>query len=98
MQRPAGGLAPGASWAEQSLSWTPQTTLYALAAAHNGEHELALKWLAWVDDHRTPLGAIPEKVSPDGSPAAVAPLAWSAAVVVLTVAQLEDDGVLPAGR
>ncbi|MGC0274611.1 glycoside hydrolase family 15 [Pseudactinotalea sp. Z1739] len=94
MRRPAGGLAPGASWREQSLSWTPQTTLYALVAAHNGEPQMALDWLDWVDAHRTPLGAIPEKVSPDGTPAAVAPLAWSAAVVVLTVAQLEDDGVL----
>src|SRR5690625_4940416 len=35
MLRPAGGLAPGVSWGEQSLSWTPQTSLYALAAAHH---------------------------------------------------------------
>ena len=95
MRRPAGGLAPGASWREQTLSWTPQTSLYALAAAHNGEPGMALDWLTWLDAHRTPLGAIPEKVSADGSPAAVAPLAWSAAVVVLTVAQLEADGALP---
>lgn len=95
MRRPAGGLAPGAGWAEQSLSWTPQTSLYALAAAHNDEPELAWEWLTWIDTHRTPLGAIPEKVSPDGSPAAVAPLAWSAAVVVLAVAELERRGELP---
>lgn len=98
MLRPAGGLAPGASWGEQSLSWTPQTSLYALAAAHNGQPQMALEWLSWLDAHRTPLGAIPEKVSPDGTPAAVAPLAWSAAVVILTVAQLEADGVLPPAQ
>lgn len=94
MQRPGGGLAPGATWAEQSLSWTPQTTLYAYSAAHNGEPELAIGWLTWVDEHRTPLGAIPEKVSAEGEPAAVAPLAWSAAMVLLALATLEAEGTL----
>lgn len=98
MERPAGGLAPGESWREVSLSWTPQTTLYAMAAAHNGHPERAREWLTWVDRHRTPLGAIPEKVSPDGSPAAVAPLAWSAAMVVLAVAELDATGELPAAH
>jgi len=96
MQRPGGGLAPGEGWAEQSLSWTPQTTLYTYAAAHNGQPELAHDWLRWVDAHRTPLGAIPEKVSPDGDPAAVAPLAWSAAMVLLALDELETNGELPS--
>ncbi|UFU07217.1 glycoside hydrolase family 15 [Ruania halotolerans] len=92
MARPAGGLAPGASWPETSLSWTPQTTLYAWTAATLGERQLAEQYLTWVDDHRTASGAIPEKVGPDGAPAAVAPLAWSCALVLLTLATLEEQG------
>ena len=37
MARPAGGLAPGAAWKRDGISWTPQTSLYALTAAVNGE-------------------------------------------------------------
>ncbi|WP_154795613.1 glycoside hydrolase family 15 [Occultella kanbiaonis] len=91
MNRPAGGLAPGGSWPETSISWTPQTSLYAWSAAANGETARADGWLTWITQHRTPLGAIPEKVGPDGSPAGVAPLMWSAAVVILTVAELEGN-------
>lgn len=91
MRRPAGGLAPGAGWKRDGISWTPQTALYALAAAANGEPDQATGWLDWLDAHRTDAGAIPEKVLADGSPAAVAPLAWSAALVVLAVGTLETD-------
>ncbi|SEE92924.1 hypothetical protein [Ruania alba] len=90
MARPGGGLAPGTSWPETSLSWTPQTTLYAWTAATLGDEALATDYLTWVDGHRTASGAIPEKVGPDGSPAAVAPLAWSAALVLLTLTTLDD--------
>jgi len=48
--------------------------------------------------HRTPDGALPEKVLADGSPAAVAPLAWTAATVVLTAATLDDPGLGSARR
>ena len=89
MARPAGGLAPGAGWKDDGISWTPQTSLYGLAAAWAGDTETAETWLTWIDTHRTPSGAIPEKVLADGSPAAVAPLTWSAACVVLAVAELE---------
>lgn len=85
MARPAGGLAPGAGWRADGVSWTPQTALYALAAAHRGDDERAERWLTWLDAHRTASGALPEKVRADGSPAAVAPLAWTCALVVLTV-------------
>lgn len=89
MARPAGGLAPGAAWKQDGISWTPQTSLYALVAASNGDEAQAHARLAWLDAHRTPLGALPEKVLADGSPAAVAPLAWTAACVVLAVAALD---------
>ncbi len=92
MQRPGGGLAPGESWHEPVLSWTPQTSLYAMTAAHNGDPEMSMQWLDWIDAHRTSLGAIPEKVSSQGEPSAVAPLPWSGSLVILAVAQLEANG------
>ncbi|MGC5628270.1 glycoside hydrolase family 15 [Georgenia sp. Z1344] len=96
MARPAGGLAPGSSWRRDGISWTPQTSLYAWVAAVNDRPDDAVRRLAWVEAHRTASGAIPEKVLADGSPAAVAPLAWSAANVVLAVLALEEAGQLPA--
>ncbi|MFC7404496.1 glycoside hydrolase family 15 [Georgenia alba] len=94
MARPAGGVAPGAGWKRDGITWTPQTTLYALTAAENGHPDRAFAYLDWVAAHRTASGAIPEKVLADGSPAAVAPLAWSCANVVLAVAALEEAGEL----
>lgn len=94
MRRPAGGLAPGGSWRPDGISWTPQTTLYALTAAAVGDRSTAEQWLGWIDAHRTSSGAIPEKVLADGSPSAVAPLAWSSANVVLALDTLD---ALPAG-
>lgn len=89
MARPAGGLAPGAGWKQDGISWTPQTSLYALVAAESGRADEARARLDWLDAHRTALGALPEKVLADGSPAAVAPLAWTAACVVLAVGALD---------
>ncbi|MPV38079.1 glycoside hydrolase family 15 protein [Georgenia subflava] len=94
MARPAGGLAPGAGWKRDGISWTPETTLYALTAAANGHPELAADWLDWISEHRTASGAIPEKVLANGAPAAVAPLTWSSANVLLAVAALEEAGEL----
>jgi hypothetical protein len=89
LRRPAGGLAPGAGWRADGISWTPETALFALTAAHLGRGDVAAHWLDWLDAHRTDAGALPEKVLADGSPASVAPLAWTAALVVLTVAELD---------
>ncbi|MGL5859109.1 MAG: glycoside hydrolase family 15 [Angustibacter sp.] len=85
MRRPAGGLAPGAGWRQDGVSWTPETALAALTLAHTGRTELAETYLRWLSAHRTAAGSLPEKVLHDGRPAAVAPLAWTAALVVLTV-------------
>lgn len=98
MARPAGGVAPGAGWKRDGISWTPETTLYALTAADNGRPELARELLDWVADHRTSSGAIPEKVLADGAPAAVAPLTWSSANVVLAVLALEESAAPENGR
>lgn len=88
MRRPAGGLAPGGGWLETGLSWTPETALYAWAAAAVDDPDTAHGWLRWLATHRTSLGAIPEKVTADGGPAGPAPLAWTCALVVLTVSEL----------
>ncbi|PFG34344.1 glycoside hydrolase family 15 [Sanguibacter antarcticus] len=83
--RPAGGLAPGAGWKRDGISWTPETAVFAMAAADSGREEYARSTLRWLAEHRTAVGSLPEKVLHDGSPAAVAPLAWTAANVVLAV-------------
>ena len=88
MARPAGGLAPGGSWKRDGVSWTPTTATWALVAAGSGDRDQAVSRLAWLQDHRTADGSLPEKVLSDGRPAAVAPLAWTAAAVVLAADEL----------
>lgn len=87
--RPAGGLAPGSQWKHDGISWTPETALVAYTAAMSDDREVAAHWLDWLSDHRTPWGSLPEKVLATGAPAGPAPLAWTAALVVLTTAELE---------
>ncbi|HEX6447189.1 MAG TPA: glycoside hydrolase family 15 [Streptosporangiales bacterium] len=84
LTRPDGGVAPGERWAGAE-SWTPETGFFALAAAASGRYGEASETIAWLTAHRTSLGALPEKVTPDGAPASVAPLAWTAAVLVLAL-------------
>ncbi|MDN5899333.1 MAG: hypothetical protein L0H74_04630, partial [Brachybacterium sp.] len=79
LARPGGGIAPGASWRADGVSWTPSTSLLGLALARTGEHEAATGILRWLAEHRTATGSLPEKVLFDGRPAEVAPLAWTAA-------------------
>ncbi|HEU5143669.1 MAG TPA: glycoside hydrolase family 15 [Dermatophilaceae bacterium] len=97
--RTAGGLAPGAEWKQDGVSWTPETALIAYTAAASGRVDLAEQWLEWLGRHVTPWGSLPEKVLPDGSPAGPAPLAWTAALVVLTEYELDvrRASVGPAG-
>jgi glucoamylase len=91
--RPAGGLAPGSKWKQDGISWTPETALVAYTAAMSGQPEVAARWMDWLSAQRTSWGSLPEKVLADGAPAGPAPLAWTAALVVLTAAQLETtDG------
>jgi glucoamylase len=88
MARPAGGLAPGGSWRNDGISWTPTVVTYAMAAACQRPSE-ALRWLEWLQAHRTKTGALPEKVLANGSAASVAPLAWSAAGVAIVADELQ---------
>ena len=88
MARPAGGLAPGGTWRRDGVSWTNVTSTYAMTAAALGDRDAAYGWLSWLDRHRTAAGSLPEKVLADGRPASVAPLAWTAAAVIIAADQL----------
>lgn len=89
-RQPAGGLAPGVDWVKHDgSSWTPQTALVALTAAATGHDDEARRRLAWLDAHRTDQGSLPEKVTRTGRPAGPAPLTWTSALVLLTLAELD---------
>jgi glucoamylase len=94
MARPGGGLAPGEGWKRDGVSWTPETAMWAYTAAASGDVEQAGRWLDWLDGHRTARGSLPEKVLHDGSPAAVAPLAWTASTVLLALDEMDRQGAL----
>lgn len=89
-RRAAGGLAPGSAWKQDGISWTPETALVAYTAATSGRPQIAANWMDWLSAHRTPWGSLPEKVLATGAPAGPAPLAWTAALVVLTAAELDS--------
>ena len=81
----AGGAVPGRPWLG-SDPWTPATASFALAAMASGDLPAAEARLAWLLGHRTALGAFPERVGrDDGAPRSVAPLAWTHAIVLLTL-------------
>ncbi len=91
---PGGGVRPGTDWDhDDGMAWTPEAAMLALGSARS-DPAAARNGLAWLDTHRTASGALPEKVAPDGFPAAVAPLAWTGALVLLTLAEL--DAPLPS--
>ncbi len=94
-RRPAGGLAPGVGWKQDGISWTPETGLVAYTAAVSGRRETAEHWMDWLGAHRAATGSLPEKVLAGGAPAGPAPLAWTAALVVLTAAELGSTTVGP---
>jgi glucoamylase len=93
---PNGGLRPGEDWeTDQDVAWTPTTALFALAAAGHDDRASALHYLTWLDQHRTALGALAEKVNEAGEPASVAPLGWTCSLVLLALVELERDLPVP---
>lgn len=86
MARAAGGVAPGELWRRDGVSWTPQSAMFAQARSVIGDAAGAAALLGWLAAHRTSAGSLPEKVLVGGEPASVAPLAWTAALVVTTAA------------
>ncbi|MCS6711701.1 hypothetical protein JSY14_06585 [Brachybacterium sp. EF45031] len=83
LARPAGGLAPGAGWHRDGISWTPATALMARALRESGHGQESARLRGWLTAHRTAAGSLPEKVRHDGTPTEIAPLGWTAALVVL---------------
>jgi hypothetical protein len=95
LTQPNGGVTPGEDWRVDGVSWTPETALFALSAAARGDQAVARTLLTWLDEHRTKTGALPEKVNRDLEPAGEAPLAWTAALVVLTSTALQTSLPMP---
>ncbi len=89
----SGGIKPVEQWRDDGVAWTPETALFALSAAARGDDAEARRLLAWLAEHRTASGAIPEQVGPAGQPLSAAPLAWSEATVLLTVLALDGVGI-----
>lgn len=87
---PNGGVRPGTAWLGGS-AWTPEVSLFALAAAGVGDRREAGDRLDWLLRHRTSAGTIPERVDRNGEPVSAAPIAWTDALVVLTVAKLATN-------
>nr|MBA2692917.1 glycoside hydrolase family 15 [Rubrobacter sp.] len=95
---PNGGILPGENWPQEpTVSWTPETAFFMLAAASSGDEERAGRILGWLSAHRTALGAFTEKVDGDGNPQAAAPLAWTEAIVVLSLSAKEKRLPTPPG-
>jgi glucoamylase len=81
----AGGAVPGRPWLGGD-PWTPATASFALAAMASGDLPAAKARLGWLLGHRTALGAFSERVGrDDGAPRSAAPLAWTSAIVLLTL-------------
>ena len=81
-----GGIVPGTAWpGDPDEAWTPETGFFALYDAASGDRTAAGRWLRWLARHRTVYGSLPEQVNADGQPASVAPLAWTDAIVLLTM-------------
>ncbi|MBX6768159.1 MAG: glycoside hydrolase family 15 [Actinomadura rubrobrunea] len=96
LRLPNGGVLPGEKWAgDRTVAWTPETAMFALAAAAAGRTDEARARLDWLARHRTSLGALPEKVDAKGRQAGVAPLGWTAALVLLTLTALDRPLPVP---
>lgn len=96
LRLPNGGVLPGEKWPGHKLvAWTPEMALFTLSAATSGRTDEALGRLDWLSRHRTSLGVLPEKVGERGQPAGVAPLGWTASMVVLSLAALERPLPVP---
>jgi len=84
-----GGVVPGSPW-HGGDPWTPATAALALAETASGDRVVADRRLGWLLDHRTVLGAFPERVGRgDGAPRSVAPIAWTTAIVLLALTARE---------
>lgn len=92
LRLPNGGVLPGEHWqGGHTEAWTPETAMFALAAAASGRSAEATGWLDWLRAHRTSLGVLPEKVDDHGRPSSVAPLGWTDSLVLLALHTLDHQ-------
>jgi hypothetical protein len=94
LRLPGGGVVPGEAY-DADDAWTPETGLFALAAAASGDYVAARGWLGWLVAHRTSLGSFPEKVDARGRQAGVAPLGWTCALVILALVAEQSPLPIP---
>lgn len=88
-----GGLLPGEKWpGSKTQAWTPEIAMFALADAASGRES---GWLDWLSAHRTSLGVLPERVDAEGEPHSVAPLGWTASLVLLALTAQEEPLPIP---
>jgi glucoamylase len=93
---PDGGILPGTTWhGSRTTAWTPATGFFALSDAASGDTAGAQAWLRWLAAHRTSAGELPEQVNAAGRPVSVAPLAWTDAIVLLTLTALDHPLPVP---
>lgn len=97
LTEPNGGVRPGTAWpGAAGVSFTAETAMFGLFDAGTGQQAAADQVLSWLDAHRTTLGELPEQVAANGKPISVAPLAWTDAIVLLTLqAQSRHLPVVP---
>lgn len=92
-----GGLRPGEEWPDEETGWNTLLSVYAIAAAALGERTIAEDYLDWMDARRTRLGCLPEKITADGQPAAVAPICTVTSGVLIALALLDGHTLPVAG-
>jgi hypothetical protein len=93
-----GGVLPGEQWSgHRDVAWTPEMALFTLNAAASGRLAEARSRLDWLSAHRTSMGSLPEKVDAKGRQAAVAPLGWTASLVLLSLDALDKPLPVPPG-
>lgn len=93
---PNGGIVPGERWPQEpGVSWTAESAFFMLAASASGDTDRADRWMKWLADNRTGLGAFPEKIDTDGSPKAAAPLGWTDAAVLLSLSAGDEPLPVP---
>jgi hypothetical protein len=92
---PNGSVTPGMDWRVDGVGWTPSTALFALSAAARGDRSTAISVLDYLARHRTAAGSYPEKITRSGRPGGVAPLSWTASLVLLTDAALRAPLPVP---
>lgn len=85
---PTGGVTPYQTHGRYTV-YEAETGFFALAWSGMGQEAKANATMTWLLDHRNFLGEFPEQINPAGYSTTVTPLAWTDAVVLMTLTQLD---------